>query len=655
MAPARQWFRRAWPVVCVVAVLLALMYPVALLLGMPLARQRMENLSNWERASVAALPVAEADAGGSRLPLGAGPTVDAVVSGLQRGSAVLVRGEEVLATGVSVEGTEAVLPAPLPGPAVRLGPAAGPVEGPDPDLSGRVYALPDATPPGAPLYLDGSLLVRGSLSATERADGVRTSFTVPGLADAVAGSPDAAVAIVGDAPVVEGAGFERAGDVVTFARAPAFNAPVRLITGDYASLDEDAGTIVLAEPAEDAPRIALEHVAVVEGLTGAYDGENRDFRLQHVPLLERDPGRRLFVGGRELTGGDERPAERVDGVQRSFTFASDHGIVTAEGRQLVEDLDYQRDGNVVTFATPPTRNAALRQHPDYLVSDASTGTITLAAPPAPGEPVWALSYTYYSRPGCGATAFECFLSMPQHPVPFPNWIAERIVPFFTAYPFSDSRNVIRATLYTAAGTLVSLAFGTLIGVLLAVLFVRVRPFERALLPWVIASQTIPVIALVPVLVAVLGNMGVTVQTSLVPAAIVGAYIAFFPVTVGTVTGLRSVDPLALDLMKAYAASPLQSFLKLRFPAAVPYLFTSLKLGAAAALVGALVAEVESNNRLGLGYAIIGQVQAGDVADVWILLVISALLGIGLVSLVGLLQRLVAPWERTGLGGADGAG
>src|SRR5690606_20034093 len=189
------------------------------------------------------------------------------------------------------------------------------------------------------------------------------------------------------------------------------------------------------------------------------------------------------------------------------------------------------------------------------VSDPAVGTVTLAEPPEPGEPVWARSYTYYSRPLCGETAFECFMSMPQHPVPFPNWIAERIVPFFTAYPLSDSRNVVRATLYTAAGTLVSLAFGAVIGVLLAVLFVRVRPFERALLPWVIASQTIPVIALVPVLIAVLGNLGVTVQTSLVPAAIVGAYIAFFPITVGTVTGLRSVDPLALDLMKAYAASP----------------------------------------------------------------------------------------------------
>ena len=137
----------------------------------------------------------------------------------------------------------------------------------------------------------------------------------------------------------------------------------------------------------------------------------------------------------------------------------------------------------------------------------------------------------------------------------------------------------------------------------------------------------------------------TVQTSLLPTALIGAYIAFFPVVVGTVKGLRSVDPLALDLMKSYAATPTQLFTKVRFPAAVPFLFTSLKLAAAAALVGALVAETESNNRRGLGFQILGQVQSGNVADVWILLLISALLGIGLVGLVGLVQRFIAPWER----------
>src|SRR5690606_30822078 len=326
-------------------------------------------------------------------------------------------------------------------------------------------------------------------------------------------------------------------------------------------------------------------------------------------------------------------------------FDGDRGIVTVDAVEAVEGSDYTRDGNQVVFTRPPRRNAALRQYRDYLVRDLDEGSVLLAEAPAPGSALWAASYTYYDRPSCGETVMACFLSMPQHPMPFPHWIAERVVPFLTAYPVTDARSVVRAVAYTAGGTVAALVLGALVGIVLAVAFVMVRPFEQALLPWVIASQTVPIIALVPVLLLLLGNAGITVQTSLVPTALIGAYIAFFPITVGTVTGLRSVDPLALDLMKSYAATPLQVFWKVRFPAAVPFFFTSLKLGTAAALVGALVAETESNNRRGLGYAIVGQVQAGDVSDVWLLLIVSALLGIGLVALVGVLHRAIAPWER----------
>jgi NitT/TauT family transport system permease protein len=237
----------------------------------------------------------------------------------------------------------------------------------------------------------------------------------------------------------------------------------------------------------------------------------------------------------------------------------------------------------------------------------------------------------------------CFFALPQHPVPFPHWIVARAPAFVQKFPVRDERNVFRAITYTTVGTLMSLLLGGLLGTVLAIVFVLVRPLEQALLPWVIASQTIPIIALVPVLLLVLGNLGITIQTSLLPTALIGAYITFFPVTVGTVKGLRSVDPLALDLMMSYAASPVDVFMKLRFPAAVPFFFTSLKLGAAAALVGALVAETESNNARGLGFQILGQVQSGNVADVWLLLLVSALLGIVLVAIVGLVERLVAPW------------
>ncbi len=397
---------------------------------------------------------------------------------------------------------------------------------------------------------------------------------------------------------------------------------------------------------QDIRKWEKEIVTERQPLQGEVNGENRTFTFPANNLVENDSGRTLLVNDTPLTYDAERPEERVDGETRTFTFESQSGLVTLDRRFLEEGENFSRNANILTFSRPPPRNAQLRQYPDYAVTNPAQGEVTLAEAPPVGSSLATDQYTFYARPSCGANVLECFFALPQHPVPFPHWIAAGVAPFFSKYPFTDERNVVRATLYTALGTSAALALGGAVGIILAVLFVLLRPLERALLPWVIASQTVPIIALVPVLLLVLGNFGITIQTSILPTAIIGAYIAFFPVVVGTVKGLRSVDPLALDLMRSYAASPRQVFTKVRFPAAVPFFFTSLKLGTAAALVGALVAETESNNRRGLGFQILGQVQSGNVADVWILLLISALLGVGLVALVGLMQRLIAPWERT---------
>jgi len=688
---------RAVPVVVVIAITLVAMYPLALALGWPLARQRMDNLANWIKATAALAPLAEAPdapdeaaAAGTRLRFGALVDVSdedgAAQVPVDPDRAVLVRsqrpvsgtGGDAFRVGEGFAPGEVELATALEGPLLTWG---GVLEGPldaDSGGAGHLFRFADpaatADPPdpaapadaaapaastdpvdatdaggsadpagstgrvglGAPLYLGGRLLAEGSVEADERADGVRTTFRFPAAAGPV---------LVGDALLVEGEDFHADGEVVELASAPTFNVSVRRVTGDYAVVDAASETIALVDASTEAPRAAASVVALAERLVGEVDGVNRTFRLQHTPLVDTDPARRLFVDERELSATPERPAERVDGGRSTFTFDGEHGIVTVDGVEAVAGSDYTRDGNQVTFRTPPRRNAALRQYRDYLVKDLTDGTVLLAEAPPPGSALWTASYTYYDRPACGRAVLECFLSMPQHPMPFPHWIAARVVPFLTAYPVTDARSVVRAVAYTATGTLASLVLGALVGIVLAVAFVAVRPFEQALLPWVIASQTVPIIALVPVLLLLLGNAGITVQTSLVPTALIGAYIAFFPITVGTVTGLRSVDPLALDLMKSYAATPLQVFWKVRFPAAVPFFFTSLKLGTAAALVGALVAETESNNRRGLGYAIVGQVQAGDVSDVWLLLIVSALLGIGLVALVGVLQRVIAPWER----------
>ena len=135
------------------------------------------------------------------------------------------------------------------------------------------------------------------------------------------------------------------------------------------------------------------------------------------------------------------------------------------------------------------------------------------------------------------------------------------------------RNIVRAVLYTAAGTLSALALGAAVGTLLAVLFVLVRPLERALLPWLVASQTVPIIALVPVMLLILGNVRIPSDVSFADGAHRRVY-CLFPVVVGTVKGLRSVDPLALDLMKSYAATPTQLFTKVRFPARYPFIYVA---------------------------------------------------------------------------------
>ncbi len=388
-----------------------------------------------------------------------------------------------------------------------------------------------------------------------------------------------------------------------------------------------------------------ELVTEEQDLAGETDGVNRAFSFDAL-IVENDDDRTLFVNQKALSFEAERPEERVDGDTSVFSFSSRSGLITVDGVLLVEDIDYGRNGNIISFATPPARNARLRQYKDYYFISNSNSDILLSNAPARDARVFSTQYTRYARPACGDTVMACFFALPQHPVPFPHWIVQRIGPFFAKYPFSDQRNVIRSTLYTTIGTLASLALGGAIGIILAVLFVLFRPLERALLPWTIASQTIPIIALVPVLLLVLGNFGITIQTSILPTAIIGAYICFFPVVVSTVKGLRAIDPLILDLMKSYAAHPLEVFWKVRFPAAVPFFFTGLKLGTAAALVGALVAETESNNARGLGFQILGQVQSGNVADVWILLILSGLLGVSLVAFVGFLQRSFAPWERS---------
>jgi NitT/TauT family transport system permease protein len=189
---------------------------------------------------------------------------------------------------------------------------------------------------------------------------------------------------------------------------------------------------------------------------------------------------------------------------------------------------------------------------------------------------------------------------------------------------------------TLETTLVGFAIGSVVGVLIAVGIVHLKSLQKALMPWIIASQTIPILAIAPIVVVVLGNIGIT---GTLPKALISAYLCFFPVTIGMVKGLTSPDVLQLDLMRTYNASPSQTFWKLRWPAAVPFLFASLKVAVAISLVGAIVAELPTGAQAGLGARLLSGSYYGQTIQIWAALIAAATLAAIVVFLVGCIERL----------------
>ncbi len=153
------------------------------------------------------------------------------------------------------------------------------------------------------------------------------------------------------------------------------------------------------------------------------------------------------------------------------------------------------------------------------------------------------------------------------------------------------------------------------------------------MPWIIASQTIPILAIAPMIIVILASVGVT---GLVPKAIISMYLCFFPVTIGMVKGLRSPDPLQMDLMRTYNASQWQIFWKLRVPASVPFLFASLKVAIAISLVGAIVGELPTGAEGGLGSRMLAGSYYGQMVQIWSCLVLASILGMIMVySIAGI--------------------
>lgn len=222
-------------------------------------------------------------------------------------------------------------------------------------------------------------------------------------------------------------------------------------------------------------------------------------------------------------------------------------------------------------------------------------------------------------------------------LPAPHQVATELWETTIEKKVTSKRSLVFHGWLTLRSTLWGFLLGTTIGVFLAVGIVFSRVTELAVMPWAVISQTIPIVALAPMIIVLSSSIGVEGRG--LPKAVISAYLCFFPVLVGMVKGLRAPDGMQLDLLKTYGASRGQEFWKLRLPSSVPYLFTSLKIGIAAALVGTIVGELPTGAIRGLGARILIGDQFGDPIKIWAALFAAAILAGGLVILFGALQNL----------------
>ncbi len=190
---------------------------------------------------------------------------------------------------------------------------------------------------------------------------------------------------------------------------------------------------------------------------------------------------------------------------------------------------------------------------------------------------------------------------------------------------------------TLSSTLLGFVLGVILGVGLAIAIVHSKILNKALMPWIIISQTIPILAIAPMIIVVLGSQGIT---GLLPKALISMYLCFFPVTIGMVKGLTSPDVYLLDLMQTYNASKSEILWKLRLPAAVPFLYTSLKVAIAIALTGAIVGELPTGAQGGLGSRMLVGFNFGQTMQVWAALFAGSILAAVLVYIVGRSEKIV---------------
>jgi NitT/TauT family transport system permease protein len=222
-------------------------------------------------------------------------------------------------------------------------------------------------------------------------------------------------------------------------------------------------------------------------------------------------------------------------------------------------------------------------------------------------------------------------------LPAPHQILSTFTDDVFGYPVTSARSLVYHGWVTLSTTVVGFLLGAVAGVILATLIVHLRTLQKSLLPWIICSQMVPILAVAPIVIVVLGAIGIR---GLLPKSIISAYLCFFPVAIGMVKGLSSPDPIQRDLMRTWSATSAQVFWKLRWPAAIPYLFASLKVAITISLIGAIVGELPTGAQAGIGARLLAGSYYGQTDQIWAALLAASLLAACLIGLVGLTERWV---------------
>ncbi|HUB44671.1 MAG TPA: ABC transporter permease subunit [Acetobacteraceae bacterium] len=222
-------------------------------------------------------------------------------------------------------------------------------------------------------------------------------------------------------------------------------------------------------------------------------------------------------------------------------------------------------------------------------------------------------------------------------LPTPAQIAGNMVTTLFFYPITAPRSLLHHALVTAWESLFGFVISLGAGIALAIGIVHIRTLDRTLMPWLVASQAIPVLAIAPMVVVVLGNIGLT---GALPKALIAGWLSFFPITTGMVKGLRSSDVMQRDLLHTYNATVSQIFTKLRWPSSMAFLFPAMKVAAPLALVGAIVAELPTGAQAGLGARLLTGSYYGLTLQIWSALLMAALLAVLAIGLVDVAQAVL---------------